>query len=115
MRDLKRHTSEKLHKLIRNHPQESRREWLLVMMEKAGKENTNNCGFQLWQQHNHPIVLVNQDIMHQKLDYLHNNPAAAGLFEKPEDWSYSSAKDYYTGIKGMIDILLIDPLIVTIN
>ena len=46
MRDLKRHTSEKLHLLIKRNATESRREWLLAMMGKAGKENSNNCGFQ---------------------------------------------------------------------
>ena len=52
-------------------------------------------------------------MMHQKLNYLHNNPVEAGFIEKPEDWLYSSAKDYYNGRKGMIDILLIDPMIIT--
>jgi len=51
--------------------------------------------------------------MHQKLDYLHNNPVVAGFVEKPEDWLYSSAKDYYTGMKGLIDILFIDPITIT--
>jgi REP element-mobilizing transposase RayT len=113
MRDLKRHTSEHLHQLIKHSSKESRREWLLAMMEKAGKENSNNCGFQLWQQHNNPILLVNQQMMHQKLNYLHNNPVEAGFIEKPEDWLYSSAKDYFTGKKGMVDILPIDPMIIT--
>jgi REP element-mobilizing transposase RayT len=113
MRDLKRHTSEELHKLIKRNSTESRREWLLAMMGKAGRENSNNCGFQLWQQHNNPIFLINQQMMHQKLNYLHNNPVEAGFVEKPEDWLYSSANDYYTGRKGMIDILLIDPMINT--
>lgn len=35
MQNMKRHTSEELHKAIRNNPQESRREWMLLMMEKA--------------------------------------------------------------------------------
>jgi putative transposase len=107
MRDLKRHTSEELHTPIKRDSKESRREWLLSMMEKAGKENSNNCGFQLWQQHNQPIVLDTSFITHQKLDYLHNNPVTAGFVEKTEDWLYSSAKDYHTGKKGMIDILFI--------
>ena len=83
------------------------------MMEKAGKENSNNCGFQLWQQHNHPIELSTQIMIHQKLDYLHNNPVTAGFVESPEDWLYSSAQEYYTGKKGMINILLIDPMIIS--
>ncbi len=81
IRDLKRHTSEELHKMIRHHVHESRRELLLTLMQKAGKENSNNCGFQLWQQHNHPIVLDTPYITHQKLDYLHNNPVTAGLLK----------------------------------
>jgi len=113
MRDLKRHTSEQLHIEIKRSSKESRREWLLAMMEKAGNENSNNCGFQLWQQNNNPVVLDTSFIMHQKLDYLHNNPVVAGFVEKPEDWLYSSAKDYYTGTKGMIDILFIDPITIT--
>ena len=55
----------------------------------------------------------NENIIHQKLDYLHNNPVTAGFVEKPEDWLYSSAKDYYTGTKGMINLMLIDPVIIT--
>jgi hypothetical protein len=96
MRDLKRHTSEELHTLIKRNSKESRREWLLAMMEKAGEENSNNCGFQLWQQHNNPTILDNQNTSHQKWNYLHNNPVIEGFVEKPEDWLYSSAKDYYT-------------------
>ncbi|MBI2730528.1 MAG: hypothetical protein HYX40_07240 [Sphingobacteriales bacterium] len=87
---------------------------MLELMELAGKENSNNGNFQLWQQHNHPIALTTPQITHQKLDYLHLNPVASGFVEKPEDWLYSSAKDYYTGKKGMLDIILIEPLIVTV-
>jgi len=57
MRDMKRHTSQQLEGAIINHPQESRREWLLWMMQRAGKKNSNNTNFQLWQQDNHPIEL----------------------------------------------------------
>ncbi|MDB5226005.1 MAG: transposase [Bacteroidota bacterium] len=52
--------------------------------------------------------------MHQKLDYLHDNPIEAGFVEKGEDWLYSSAKEYYTGEKGMLDIILIDPILRTL-
>jgi putative transposase len=67
------------------------------------------------QQHNNPILLDNQNIAHQKLDYLHNNPVIAGFVEKPEDWLYSSAKEYYTGKKGLINILFIDPMLITVK
>ena len=115
MRDLKRHTSEALRKTIQQNPRESRKEWMLQMMEDAGKENSNNSRFQLWQQDNHPIGLSTEKIMHQKLDYLHNNPVESGFVEKAEDWLYSSAKQYYTGQKGMLDIIQIEPRLITIS
>jgi len=110
MRDMKKHTSLELKKAIKNHSTESRREWLLWMMERAGRKNSNNHKFQLWQQDNHPIELYDYKVLHQKLDYVHYNPVEAGFVEKPEDYLYSSARDYY-GRQGLLDVLLVDPLV----
>jgi hypothetical protein len=41
IRDLKGFTSKKLVQLIEENPQESRREWMLWMFERAGKKNSN--------------------------------------------------------------------------
>ena len=49
VRDMKSYTSGQLRKAISEHPQESRREWLLWMMERAGKKKSNNNNFQFWQ------------------------------------------------------------------
>jgi putative transposase len=110
MRDMKKHTSAALKEAIRQHPAESRREWMLWMMEKAGKENSQNTNFQLWQQDNHPIELFDDKILHQKLDYVHYNPVVAGIVENPEDYLYSSARDY-CGLPGLINIILVDPMV----
>jgi len=110
MRDMKKHTSLELKKAIQNHPSESRREWLIWMMERAGKKNSQNQNFQLWQQDNHPIELSDFKMLHQKLDYIHNNPVEAGIVEKPEDYLYSSARDYYD-LPGLIDIILVEPMV----
>ena len=80
---------------------------MLMMMEKAGSENKNNKGFQFWQQHNQPILLDTNEIMEQKLDYIHNNPVIAGFVDKQEEYLYSSARDY-AGEKGLIEIKFID-------
>ena len=84
---------------------------MLHLMEEAGKSNAQNKGFQLWRQDNHPIPLPTMEIAHQKLDYIHYNPVEAGFVEKPEDFMYSSARNYY-GMKGLIDIAMLDPLLV---
>jgi uncharacterized protein YneF (UPF0154 family) len=57
MRDLKGFTSRKLMKTIEDNPQESRREWMLWMFERAGKKNSNVKEKQFWQQHNQPIEI----------------------------------------------------------
>ena len=110
MRDMKKHTSSALRAAIEQHPGESRKEWMLWMMKRAGAKNSQNSEFQLWQQDNHPIELFDHKILHQKLDYIHYNPVVAGIVEKPEDYLYSSAGDYY-GLPGLIDIMIVDPLI----
>ncbi len=109
MRDMKKHTSIALKNAIKKHPAESRKEWIIFLMEKAGKKNSQNIDFQLWQQDNHPIELYDGRILHQKLDYLHDNPVVAGFVEKPEDYLYSSARSYYD-LSGLIDVILSDPL-----
>jgi len=110
MRDMKKHTSAELKKAIKAHPGESRKEWMLWMMERAGKKNSQNQDFQLWQQDNHPIELWDNKILNQKLDYIHNNPVVAGIVEKAEDYLFSSARDY-CGQPGLIDIILVEPML----
>jgi putative transposase len=107
MRDLKSHTSRELKKAIRENASESRKEWMLRMMEEAGKANGNNKDFQFWQQDNHPIELWDNYMLEQKLDYLHNNPIETGFVSSIQDYVYSSAKDY-CGEKGLLEIKLIE-------
>ncbi len=106
MRDLKGFTSKALKKAIINNSKESRKRWMLEMMIKAGSNNNNNKGFQFWQQDNHPLVLNTNKLIEQKMEYIHNNPVKGGFVDKPEEYRYSSARDY-VGAKGLIDVELI--------
>ena len=107
MRDLKKFTSTEIIKAIKDNPLESRKEWLLKAFAEEGKRNSNNTLNQFWQQDNHPIELYNNKMIEQKLNYTHNNPVKSGFVEKPEDYVYSSARDY-AGIKGLIGIEIIE-------
>ena len=51
IRDMKSHTSMKMRKLLEDKGSfgESRREWVLWMLQRAGNKNSNNVGFQFWQ------------------------------------------------------------------
>ena len=107
IRDLKKYTSVKIIEAIKENQQESRKEWLLWMFERAGKKNSNNTNYQFWQQDNHPIELSNNEMMIQKLNYIHQNPVEEGIVLSSEAYLYSSAKNY-AGMKDyLIEILYI--------
>ncbi|WP_431165967.1 REP-associated tyrosine transposase [Tenacibaculum halocynthiae] len=94
LRDFKRHTSKKVVECIENNSQESRKEWLLWMFERTGKKNATTTKRQFWQQNNKPIELWSEKVIKQKIDYIHNNPVESGLVVNPEDWKYSSARNF---------------------
>ena len=106
IRDLKSYTARHIRKYMENNPQESRKEWMLWMMERAGKKNSNNNGFQLWQQHNHPIELSTVELLKQRLAYVHENPVKAGFVSRAADWNWSSARDY-EGEKGEVELFFL--------
>lgn len=89
--------------MLEENLQESRREWLLELMERAGAKNSNIRKRQFWQQHNKPIELWSADVIDQKMEYIHLNPVAAGFVTEPHFWKYSSAIDY-SGGKGVLEI-----------
>ena len=74
LRDFKRFTSKKMIQIIQENEQESRKEWLLWMFERAGKKQSNVSKYQFWQHHNKPIELWSEKVIQQKIDYIHQNP-----------------------------------------
>ncbi len=100
---MKSYTSTQLKKVIKDHPQESRKEWMIWMMERAGKKNNNNNDWQFWQQHNKPLEITDQTMFNTTLKYIHDNPVIAGFVNKAEDWKYSSTADF-CGLKGVIKL-----------
>lgn len=107
LRDFKSFTSRKLREEINSNIQESRKEWMLPIFLKADKQNSNSLNWQIWQNSNHPIELEGNQMIDQKMNYLHENPVKSGFVEHPEDWLYSSARDY-AGKKGLLDIVISD-------
>ena len=53
------------------------------------------------------MELSDNFLMEQRLHYLHQNPVKAGLVEEPEQWYYSSARDY-AGQKGRLKVVLME-------
>ncbi|AMJ65772.1 REP-associated tyrosine transposase [Hymenobacter sp. PAMC 26628] len=106
LRDLKRHTAKAVLRAIEDKQQESRRSWVLWMFEGAGQRNAHNTKYQFWQHDSHPIELHSIELQQQRLHYLHQNPVVAGFVDAPEDFLYSSARNY-AGRPGLVEVLLI--------
>ena len=100
---FKEFTSKKLQKELEKNVQESRKEWILWMFERAGLKSSKVKSRQLWQHTNKPIELWSAQVIDQKVDYIHNNPVKAGFVTEPFHWKYSSAIDY-SGGKGLLEI-----------
>ncbi|WP_461453250.1 REP-associated tyrosine transposase [Mucilaginibacter sp.] len=104
MRDMKKFTSRQIIASIEQNEQESRKDWMLWMFKRAGAKNKNNDTYQFWQQDNHPIELSTNQMVDQRMDYLHTNPVKAGLVWEPQHYKYSSAVDYYSAESGLLTI-----------
>jgi len=99
--DFKRFTSKTVVNAIKENPRESRKEWLLERFKKAGSESSNVKDYQFWQHNNKPIELCSNKVIFEKINYIHNNPVEEGLVSYPQDYVYSSARDY-AGEEGLL-------------
>jgi putative transposase len=107
LRDFKKYTSKKVIEML-HRINESRRKWLVEAFEKAADKIKRNSKYKIWQDGNHPILLDNNNMMQQRLDYVHhNNPVEASIADEPEHYIFSSARDY-AGEKGMLDVEFIE-------
>jgi hypothetical protein len=70
-------------------------EWL-----KEFKINAKDRRYQFWERNSLSVDLYTESVFLQKMDYVHNNPTQQKwqLCEFPEDYHYSSALFYQTGI-----------------
>jgi REP element-mobilizing transposase RayT len=99
LRDFKKFTSQIIIKEIKRNAEESRKNWML----KKFKINENN-NYKFWRDGNEAKELESSYFFEQKLNYIHNNPVKAEIVQYPEDYLYSSARDY-AGEKGLINIV----------
>ena len=102
LRDFKKFTSKDLIRSIKETP-ESRRDWLLNLFWYAGKNDKTIKYYKVWQEGNDVKEIHSTNFLDQKMEYIHNNPLRAELVANPEDYLYSSAKDY-SGLKGLVNI-----------
>jgi len=113
IRDFKKYTSKQIIFNIQN-DDESRREWMLELFKKAGKNSNKIKNFKFWQDGNHAIELYSEAVTWQKITYIHNNPVEAGLVEYPWDYKLSSARNYQ-GMNSLLDVHCLVPPVWTVQ
>ncbi|MEW6657523.1 MAG: transposase [Thermodesulfobacteriota bacterium] len=82
---------------------EEGKDWLLNQFKFFKARHKQESRHQVWQEGFHPQLVISEEMLSQKVEYIHDNPVKAGLVERAEDWLYSSAKNYL-GQAGMLEI-----------
>jgi putative transposase len=59
--------------------------------------------YQVWQEGSHPKEIATDEMMDQKMTYMHNNPVARGYVDEPVHWRYSSARNYH-GLPSLLKV-----------
>ena len=91
-------------KQILDHLKASRATHLLHLLALFKRQHKRASTYQLWEEGSHLQVVESETVMRQKLDYIHQNPVKRGYVDLPEDWRYSSARNY-AGQVGLIDVV----------
>ena len=79
---------------ITQQAQEEGKDWLLSQLKYHKLEHKKESDYKVWQEGFHPQIIGSEEMLVQKIEYIHYNPVKIGAVEKPEDWIYSSARNY---------------------
>ena len=61
----------------------------------------------VWEEGFRGLGIHSQRVFNIKMNYIHNNPVKRGLAKKPEDYLYSSYRNYYCNDNSIIEL---DPI-----
>jgi REP element-mobilizing transposase RayT len=93
LRDFKSFTATKIKDAISKNIQESRNEWLQAQFRYYGDNSPQKQINQFWKHDNNPFYLYSNEMIQQKVNYIHNNPVKAGFVNEPHEWRLSSANE----------------------
>lgn len=99
MRDFNKFTAREIIKKLKKKDLKLVKEFLLR------KQRRKNHRYQIWQSKTYDFNIFSKKKLKEKLNYIHMNPVRAGLTKNPQDYRWSSARNYYLGNnKGEIEI-----------
>ena len=80
------------------------KQWLLGQLAFYKKKYKTESDYQVWQEGIHPQMILNEEMLMQKIEYIHYNPVRHGLVDAPEHWRYSSSRNYLLNDHSVIPI-----------
>ncbi len=99
IKDFKSFTAKKIIEVAKTED----RKWLLNQFEFYKKKYKKDSSYQVWQEGFHPQMITEEEVLKQKIEYIHYNPVKRGLVDQEDHWIYSSARNYI-GDKGCIEL-----------
>jgi putative transposase len=88
---FKSFTAKEFLREINSNPKESRSYWLLNLFKHFATLTKQVKDFRLWKSNNHPTLISDNQMLNQKINYIHENPVRAGLVTEAQYYKYSSA------------------------
>jgi|ERR1041385_641815 REP element-mobilizing transposase RayT len=99
MRDIKKYSSWDLMQTLR---QNGRTAFNKLFLKEALSYDDQSRKF--WMKRFDDQVIRNTEMLSSKLNYVHDNPVKAGLVVNPEDYKYSSARNYILGDHSVLAV-----------
>jgi len=100
MQSFKSFTARRLIDLL-----EQRSAEVLLRQLRAHKlRHKTQSSYQVWQEGSKPKQIQNDEMMWQKLEYIHDNPVKRGYVNDPLHWRCSSARNYARQ-SGLIEVI----------
>jgi len=113
MRDFKKFTSKALVDLM-DSENESRRNWILQRFLFAGTISRKHKYAKFWQEGNNAIEIYSEEVLWQKINYIHRNPVKEGYVFREQDYMYSSARNYY-GLPNVLPVTCVNAPVKTVT
>ncbi len=100
MGDFKSFTARKIIDLLKA----SNAKTILRPLRYEKAHHKKDRAYQVWQEGSHPETIRTEQMLRQKLEYIHYNPVMRGYVDKPEHWRYSSVRNYL-GMPALTPVL----------
>lgn len=101
-KDMRRFKSYTARELI-NYLDKNKVSQILEQLAFYKKAHKGDQAYQFWQEGVHPEWIQDEEMLRQKVEYIHHNPVKRGYVDEARHWRYSSARNYHGG-EGLIEV-----------